>query len=74
MTLPLPDGRLAVRQNPARGRGQDPLLLLDSTSRDNHDAARNVTDRLHGRGSDHRLQQEPLLGMVGRARCVCTAA
>ena len=50
-----------------------PLLLLDSDVEDNDEAAREVTDRLYGGGSDHRLQQEMLLGIGGvRALRLCS--
>ncbi|RLZ03188.1 DUF3417 domain-containing protein [Kocuria tytonicola] len=63
--LPLPDGRTLAAQIWRADVGRVPLLLLDSNIPDNDDAARTVTDRLYGGGSDHRLQQELLLGMGG---------
>ncbi len=45
--------------------GRVPLLLLDSDIEDNGPAEREVTDRLYGGGSDHRLHQEMLLGIGG---------
>jgi starch phosphorylase len=45
--------------------GRVPLLLLDSDIEDNAPAERDVTDRLYGGGSDHRLLQEMLLGIGG---------
>ena len=42
-----------------------PLLLLDSYVEENEPALREVTDRLYGGGSDHRLHQELLLGIGG---------
>src|SRR5690606_22057625 len=45
--------------------GRVPLLLLDSDVADNDPAARDVTDRLYGGGTDHRLMQELLLGVGG---------
>jgi glycogen phosphorylase len=45
--------------------GRVPLLLLDSYVEDNEPALREVTDRLYGGGSEHRLRQELLLGMGG---------
>ena len=55
--------------------GRVPLLLLDSDVEDNAPAERDVTDRLYGGGSDHRLRQEMLLGIGGvRAlRAFCRA-
>ncbi len=52
--------------------GRVPLLLLDSDVEDNAPAEREVTDRLYGGGSDHRLLQEMLLGIGGvRALRAC---
>ncbi len=45
--------------------GRVPLLLLDSYVQGNEPALREVTDRLYGGGSDHRLRQELLLGIGG---------
>jgi glycogen phosphorylase len=57
--------------------GRVPLLLLDSYVEDNDPALREVTDRLYGGGSEHRLRQELLLGIGGvravRAFCAITA-
>jgi len=53
--------------------GRVPLLLLDSDVEGNEPAIREVTDRLYGGGTDHRLRQELLLGIGGvraiRAYC-----
>ncbi len=45
--------------------GRIPLLLLDSYTEDNDPLLREVTDRLYGGSSDHRLRQELLLGIGG---------
>jgi starch phosphorylase len=45
--------------------GRVPLLLLDSDVEENAPAEREVTDRLYGGGTDHRLHQEMLLGIGG---------
>jgi len=45
--------------------GRVSLLLLDSYVEGNEPALREVTDRLYGGGSDHRLRQELLLGIGG---------
>ncbi|RJK98456.1 alpha-glucan family phosphorylase [Vallicoccus soli] len=45
--------------------GRVPLLLLDSDVEDNDPTERDVTDRLYGGGSEHRLLQEMLLGIGG---------
>jgi starch phosphorylase len=56
--------------------GRVPLLLLDSDVETNQPAERDVTDRLYGGGSEHRLLQEMLLGIGGvralRAYCRIT--
>jgi starch phosphorylase len=56
--------------------GRVPLLLLDSYVEENDPGLREVTDRLYGGGSDHRLRQELLLGVGGvravRAYCART--
>jgi starch phosphorylase len=45
--------------------GRVPLLLLDSDVEGNAPAERQITDRLYGGGTDHRLAQELLLGIGG---------
>ncbi|HVF20006.1 MAG TPA: alpha-glucan family phosphorylase [Mycobacteriales bacterium] len=45
--------------------GRVPLLLLDSDIEENSPSEREVTDRLYGGGTDHRLLQEMLLGIGG---------
>ena len=56
--------------------GRVPLLLLDSYVEQNEPGLREITDRLYGGGSEHRLRQELLLGMGGvravRAYCALT--
>ena len=56
--------------------GRVPLLLLDSYVEENDPDLREVTDRLYGGGTDHRLSQELLLGIGGvravRAYCAIT--
>jgi starch phosphorylase len=58
--------------------GRVPLLLLDSDIEENGPGLREVTDRLYGGGSDHRLLQELLLGIGGiraiRAYCRLTGS
>ena len=52
--------------------GRVPLLLLDSDVEENAAPEREVTDRLYGGGTDHRLLQEMLLGIGGvRALRAC---
>jgi starch phosphorylase len=45
--------------------GRVPLLLLDTDVEDNPGPLREVTDRLYGGTSEHRLLQELLLGVGG---------
>jgi len=45
--------------------GRVPLLLLDSDVESNIDLIRDVTDRLYGGNTEHRLRQEMLLGIGG---------
>jgi starch phosphorylase len=61
----LPGGRQLVAQVWKAQVGRVPLLLLDSDVEDNAPAERDVTDRLYGGGSEHRLLQEMLLGIGG---------
>ncbi|GII55782.1 alpha-1,4 glucan phosphorylase [Planotetraspora thailandica] len=72
----LPDSRVLHAQIWIAQVGRVPLLLLDSDIADNDSAARDVTDRLYGGGTDHRLVQELLLGIGGvraiRAYCRIT--
>jgi glycogen phosphorylase len=58
------EGRLAAAVWVAQV-GRVPLLMLDSDVEENGQAEREVTDRLYGGGSEHRLQQELLLGIGG---------
>jgi glycogen phosphorylase len=45
--------------------GRVPLLLLDSDVEENSELNRDVTDRLYGGNTEHRLRQEMLLGIGG---------
>ncbi|GAB3653267.1 glycosyltransferase family 1 protein [Actinocorallia lasiicapitis] len=71
--LELPEGRTLHAQVWLARVGRVPLLLLDSDVEENEPALRDVTDRLYGGGTDHRLLQEMLLGIGGvraiRAYC-----
>jgi starch phosphorylase len=75
VTIRLP-GRDLVAQVWLCQVGRIPLLLLDSDVEGNAPPERDVTDRLYGGGSDHRLRQEMLLGIGGvravRAYCRLT--
>ncbi|MBG0832239.1 alpha-glucan family phosphorylase [Planomonospora sp. ID67723] len=72
----LPEHRVLHAQVWVAQVGRVPLLLLDSDVAENDNAARDVTDRLYGGGTDHRLKQELLLGIGGvraiRAYCRST--
>ena len=56
--------------------GRVPLLLLDSYVEENSPDLQEITDRLYGGGTEHRLRQELLLGIGGvravRAYCEIT--
>jgi len=58
------DRRLAARIWVAQV-GRVPLLLLESDEKTNAELGVDVTDRLYGGGSEHRLLQEMLLGIGG---------
>ena len=61
----LPAGARLLAQVWKAQVGRVPLLLLDSDVEENGPAEREVTDRLYGGGTDHRLLQEMLLGIGG---------
>jgi glycogen phosphorylase len=73
--VPLP-GRALHAQVWVAKVGRVPLLMLDSDVEMNAGYEREVTDRLYGGGTDHRLEQEVLLGVGGvraiRAYCRIT--
>src|SRR4030095_1589589 len=70
-------GRLVAAQIWRGEVGRVPLLLLDSDIEDNGPGEREVTDKLYGGGTEHRLLQEMLLGIGGvrglRAACPSTS-
>ncbi len=76
ISLALPGGRSLRARIWQAQVGRVPLLLLDSDVEENNAAERDVTDRLYGGGSEHRLLQEMLLGIGGvravRAYCRLT--
>ena len=78
VTVDLADGAVVAAQVWIAQIGRVPLLLLDSYVEENDPALREVTDRLYGGGSEHRLRQELLLGIGGvravRAFCAVTVA
>ncbi|MCU1593320.1 MAG: alpha-glucan phosphorylase [Frankiales bacterium] len=65
VSVGLAEGRTLHAQVWKAQVGRVPLLLLDSDVEANAAAERQVTDRLYGGGSDHRLNQELLLGIGG---------
>ena len=69
ITVGLTAGRQLAAQVWVAQVGRVPLLLLDSYVEENEADLHEVTDRLYGGGSDHRLRQELLLG-VGGVRAV----
>ncbi len=76
VAVSLPAGRQLSAQVWVAQLGRIPLLLLDSYVEENEPDLHEVTDRLYGGGSDHRLRQELLLGIGGmravRAFCALT--
>jgi glycogen phosphorylase len=77
VTVGLADGATLAAQIWIARIGRVPLLLLDSYVEENDPTLREVTDRLYGGGSEHRLRQELLLGIGGvravRAYCAITS-
>ncbi|KKZ75648.1 alpha-glucan family phosphorylase [Streptomyces showdoensis] len=71
ITLALPGGRSLHAHLWVAQVGRVPLLMLDSDVEENAPGEREVTDRLYGGGSEHRLLQEMLLG-IGGVRAVRT--
>ena len=71
VVLALPGGRSLHARIWQAQVGRIPLLLLDSDVEENAPGERDVTDRLYGGGSEHRLLQEMLLG-IGGVRAVRT--
>jgi starch phosphorylase len=65
VTLALPDGPDLVARILVAHVGRVPLLLLDTDIEENSQQYRDVTDRLYGGNSEHRLRQELLLGVGG---------
>jgi starch phosphorylase len=76
VSVGLADGGTLTAQVWVAEVGRVPLLLLDSYVEENDPGLREVTDRLYGGGTDHRLRQELLLGVGGvravRAYCALT--
>jgi len=76
VAVSLPEGRKLAAQVWVAKVGRISLLLLDSYVEENEPDLHEVTDRLYGGGSDHRLRQELLLGIGGmravRSFCALT--
>jgi glycogen phosphorylase len=76
VSVGLADGAVLSAQIWVAQVGRVPLLLLDSYVEENEPDLREITDRLYGGGTDHRLRQELLLGIGGvravRAYCAST--
>ena len=69
VSLGLPGGRTLRAQVWKVQVGRVPLLLLDSDIEENEASERQVTDKLYGGTSEHRMAQEMLAG-VGGVRAV----
>ncbi len=65
VTVGMPGGTPLYARIWVANVGRVPLLLLDSDMEENDAAARDVTDRLYGGNTEHRLRQEMLLGIGG---------
>jgi glycogen phosphorylase len=65
VSIEMPGGPDLVARIWVASVGRVPLLLLDSDVEGNPDHYREVTDRLYGGTSEHRLRQELLLGVGG---------
>jgi starch phosphorylase len=76
ITVNLADGKVLTAQVWVAQVGRVPLLMLDSYVEENDAELHEVTDRLYGGGTEHRLRQELLLGIGGvravRAFCSIT--
>jgi starch phosphorylase len=75
VSVQLAQGRQLAAQVWVAQVGRIPLLLLDSYVEENEPDLHEVTDRLYGGGSEHRLRQELLLGVGGvrAVRVFCAA-
>jgi glycogen phosphorylase len=65
VTIDIPGDAPLVARIWVAAVGRVPLLLLDSDVEENPEQLREVTDRLYGGTSEHRLLQELLLGIGG---------
>jgi starch phosphorylase len=65
ISISLPDGPDLVARIWVARVGRVPLLMLDTDVEGNPDHYVEITDRLYGGNSEHRLRQELLLGVGG---------
>jgi starch phosphorylase len=65
VTVGMPGGQTASARVWVAQVGRVPLLLLDSDVEENVGVLRDITDRLYGGNTEHRLRQEMLLGIGG---------
>jgi starch phosphorylase len=65
VSIALPDGPDLLARIFVVHVGRVPLLLLDSDLEENPEHYRDITDRLYGGTTEHRLRQELLLGVGG---------
>jgi starch phosphorylase len=65
ITIALPDGPELRARIWVASVGRVPLLMLDTDVEGNPDHYVEITDRLYGGNSEHRLRQELLLGVGG---------
>src|SRR3954470_19775049 len=78
ISVGMPEGGEAVARIWVASVGRVPLLLLDTDVEENAGILRDITDRLYGGNTEHRLRQEMLLGIGGvraiRTYCDITGA
>lgn len=76
ISISMPDGPDLIARIWVASVGRVPLLMLDTDVEGNPEHYVDVTDRLYGGNSEHRLRQELLLGVGGvralRAYCRIT--
>jgi starch phosphorylase len=65
VTVGMPEGQTATARIWVAQVGRVPLLLLDTDVEENNETLRDITDRLYGGVTEHRLRQEMLLGIGG---------
>jgi starch phosphorylase len=71
VTVGMPEGQTATARIWVANVGRVPLLLLDTDVEENNEILRDITDRLYGGQTEHRLRQEMLLG-IGGVRAIRT--